>query len=95
MIVELRCIAKRTELLRSPPEFFQAGRARLASLANAQRRSRCPRRGEEEWLELVFPSGGDFYTSEEDCRAMFAHFASNRVDVINVLKRTKIGHTAT
>jgi hypothetical protein len=28
--------------------------------------------------ELDFPSGGDFYGNEKDCRAVFAQFVSNR-----------------
>jgi putative ABC transport system substrate-binding protein len=33
-------------------------------------------------FELVLPSGQALYWHEEDCRAAFTHFASNRVDVI-------------
>ncbi len=77
--------AKRSELLRQVlPHFSKLGvlisPVFLTPNVIAQAREGASKRG----YELDFPDGGDFYGSEKDCRALFAQFVSNRVDVISV-----------
>ena len=80
-------IAKRDELLRQVlPNFSKLGVLISPIFLTPSVVAKTQETARRSGYELVYPTGGDFYTREEDCRATFAHFASNRVDVINVLE---------
>jgi putative ABC transport system substrate-binding protein len=77
--------AKRSELLRQVlPSFSKLGVLISPVFLTPNRLAEANETARRSGYELEFPSGGDFYRSEKECRALFARFMSNRVDVISI-----------
>jgi putative ABC transport system substrate-binding protein len=77
--------AKRSELLRQVvPNFSKLGVLISPIFLTPNRIVEAKEIAKRSGYELEFPSGGDFYGNEKECRALFAQFVSHRVDVISV-----------